>query len=114
MGALVKGEQKTVEPQIVDTLGGSMHVRGDSDAATTPHGQLVFFAQFLAATGVFDRWVSQCPLPLMNPTTCDTAYFGGIDSITCTSSGIGCPSSTLYSFCAASLRNTSPRCWRSW
>ncbi len=60
MGALVKGEQETVEPQIVDPLGGSMHVRGDSCAAAMPHGQLVFFAQFLAAIGVFDRWVSQC------------------------------------------------------
>ena len=39
-----------------------MHVRWDEGAAATPHGQLVFFAQFLAATGVFDRWVSQCPL----------------------------------------------------
>ena len=48
--------------QVVDTLGGRMHVRWDADAAATPHGQLVFFAEFLAATGVFDRWVSACPL----------------------------------------------------
>ncbi len=34
----------------------------DSGAAATPHGQLVFFAEFLAATGVFERWVSSCPL----------------------------------------------------
>ena len=39
-----------------------MHVRWDEGAQATPHGQLVFFAQFLAATGVFERWVSQCPL----------------------------------------------------
>ena len=31
-------------------------------AAATPHGWLVFFAEFLATTGVFERWVSQCPL----------------------------------------------------
>lgn len=43
-------------PQVVDTLGGRMHVRWDEAAAATPHGQLVFFAEFLAATGVFDRW----------------------------------------------------------
>jgi hypothetical protein len=49
-------------PQVVDTLGGRMHVRWDEHAAATPNGQLVFFAQFLAATGVFDRWVSTCPL----------------------------------------------------
>ena len=39
-----------------------MHVRWDEGAAATPHGQLVFFAEFLAATGVFERWVSSCPL----------------------------------------------------
>ncbi len=47
---------------VVDTLGGRMHVRWDSGAAATPHGQLVFFAEFLGATGVFERWVSACPL----------------------------------------------------
>jgi hypothetical protein len=39
-----------------------MHVRWDEGAAATPHGQLVFFAEFLATTGVFERWVSSCPL----------------------------------------------------
>lgn len=39
-----------------------MHVRWDREAVATPHGQLVFFAEFLAATGVFERWVSACPL----------------------------------------------------
>ena len=53
------GEQP---PQVVDTLGGRMHVRWDEGAAATPHGQLVFFAEFLATTGVFDRWVASCPL----------------------------------------------------
>ena len=48
--------------QVVDTLGGRMHVRWDEGAAATPHGQLVFFAEFLATTGVFERWVSGCPL----------------------------------------------------
>ena len=50
------GRQGTGEgqpPQVVDTLGGRMHVRWDEGAAATPHGQLVFFAEFLAATGVF-------------------------------------------------------------
>jgi len=47
---------------VVDTLGGRMHVRWDETAAATPHGQLVFFAEFLATTGVFNRWVETCPL----------------------------------------------------
>jgi hypothetical protein len=37
-------------------------VRWDEGGAATPHGQLVFFAEFLAATGVFERWVAECPL----------------------------------------------------
>ncbi len=56
------GGEQPLEPQVVDTLGGRMHVRWDDGAAATPNGQLVFFAQFLSATGVFERWVSSCPL----------------------------------------------------
>ncbi len=48
--------------QVVDTLSGRLHVRWDETAPATPHGQLVFFAEFLATTGVFERWVSECPL----------------------------------------------------
>ena len=46
---------ESVQPQVVDTLGGRMHVRWDEGAAATPHGQLVFFAGFLATAEVFDR-----------------------------------------------------------
>jgi hypothetical protein len=48
--------------QVVDTLGERIHVRWDEGATATPHGQWVVFAEFLAATGVFERWVSSCPL----------------------------------------------------
>ncbi len=47
-GAGGSGQQS----QVVDTLGGCMHVRWDEHAAATPHGQMVFFAEFLAATVV--------------------------------------------------------------
>jgi hypothetical protein len=59
---LIRLGESDPTPQVVDTLGGRMHVRWDGEAAATPHGQLVFFAEFLAATGVFDRWVADCPL----------------------------------------------------
>ena len=36
------------EAMVVDTLGGRMRVRWDEQAQATPHGQLVFFAEFLA------------------------------------------------------------------
>ena len=64
------------EPQVVDTLGGRMHVRWDEGAAATPHGQLVFFAEFLAATGVFERWVSECrwPIAAATPRTSATCW----------------------------------------
>ena len=52
MGALAKLKEGGDQPQVVDTLGGRMHVRWDEGAAATPHGQLVFFAEFLATTGV--------------------------------------------------------------
>ena len=47
---------------VVDTGGGRMRVRWDETAQATPHGQLVFFAEFLRASGVFDQWVEACPL----------------------------------------------------
>lgn len=43
---------------MVDTLGGRMHIPWDEAAAALPNGQLVFFAEFPATTGVFDRWAS--------------------------------------------------------
>lgn len=51
-----------VEPMVVDTMGGRLHVSWDDKAQATPHGQLVFFAEFLNTTGVFDDWVQACPL----------------------------------------------------
>lgn len=51
---------------VVDTLGGRLHVHWDEGASATPNGQLVFFAEFLAAAGVFDRWVEECPLEYLS------------------------------------------------
>jgi hypothetical protein len=63
-------------PQVVDTLGGRLHVRWDDGAAATPHGLLVFFAEFLATAGVFERWVSSCPLPARVPQAEPTCSSG--------------------------------------
>jgi hypothetical protein len=60
--AVVQRGGEADEAMVVDTLGGRMHVRWDDTAQATPNGQLVFFAEFLAAAGVFDRWVEACPL----------------------------------------------------
>jgi hypothetical protein len=55
------------EAMVVQTMGGRMHVRWDESARATPHGQLVFFAEFLATAGVFERWVDECPLSYSSP-----------------------------------------------
>jgi hypothetical protein len=58
----IAAQNPAVEPMAVDTLGGRMHVSWDESAQATPNGQLVFFAEFLRAAGVFDEWVRACPL----------------------------------------------------
>ena len=55
------------DAMVVDTMGGRVHVRWDETAQATPHGQIVFFAEFLATAGVFDRWVRGCPLHYSSP-----------------------------------------------
>jgi hypothetical protein len=53
MGELIK-RRKTAVAQAsegflaVQTLGGRMQVRWDETAQATPHGQIVYFAEFLA------------------------------------------------------------------
>jgi hypothetical protein len=64
--------QASEEAMVADTMGGRMHVRWDESAQATPHGQLVFFAEFLATAGVFDRWVDGCPLRYSSPNASRT------------------------------------------
>jgi hypothetical protein len=45
-----------------ETFGGKIHVEWDPTAAVTPIGQLPFFIQFLKVGGLFEPWVSSCPL----------------------------------------------------
>jgi hypothetical protein len=59
--------QASEAAMVADTMGGRVHVRWDETAQATPHGQIVFFAEFLATAGVFDRWVQACPLHYSSP-----------------------------------------------
>lgn len=54
-------------PLGVDTLGGRVHVEWDQQAPMTPLGQLVFFAQFLKASGLFSRYCEEAPLKYRSP-----------------------------------------------
>ena len=72
MGAHPQGELKMQEnrglvyaggdPMLVDTGGGRYHVAWDDTAPLTPMGQLVFFAQFLKVTELFERFCKDAPL----------------------------------------------------
>ena len=72
MGELIK-RSKTAVAQAseafvaVQTMGGRIHVRWDETAQATPHGQIVYFAEFLATAGIFDSWVQSCPLHYSSP-----------------------------------------------
>jgi hypothetical protein len=68
--------QASEAAMVVDTMGGRMHVRWDETAQATPHGQIVFFAEFLATAGVFDRWV-QLPAAIQQPQLIATARCAG-------------------------------------
>ena len=63
-----------VKAMVVDTLGGRVQVSWDPESAATPFGQLVFFAEFLEVSGLFDAWVEECPL-IYNPTPRRSAMY---------------------------------------
>lgn len=44
------------------TPGGTMQVRWDERSNATAMGHLPFFSEFLEVSGVFERWVQECPL----------------------------------------------------
>ena len=64
-----RGEQPTVEVRsaIADTFAGRIHVEWDTTAPVTPFGQLPFFIDYLKQAGLFDAWVTDCPLSFTSP-----------------------------------------------
>jgi hypothetical protein len=56
-----------VGPITLDTFAGKLHVEWDPAAAVTPLGQLPFFIEFLKVSGLFERFVAQCPLEYESP-----------------------------------------------
>ena len=55
----------------LDTFGGRIHVEWDPGAAVTPLGQLPFFIEFLNVSGLFDAWVTDCPLSYQSNNASD-------------------------------------------
>ena len=60
---LERATREVLVPSLaVDTIGRRVHVEWDPLAPVTPLGQLVFFCQFLAASGLYSKWIAGCPL----------------------------------------------------
>src|SRR5258708_10179985 len=46
----------------VDTFAGKIHVKWVPDGAVSSLGMMAFFIEFLKTSGLFDKWVEDCPL----------------------------------------------------
>ena len=53
----------------IATAGGRFQVRWDENGSASALGQLVFFAEFLEVSGLFERWVAGCPLAYRSPNS---------------------------------------------
>src|SRR6201984_2580969 len=60
-------ERVSAETSVADTFAGRVHVEWDDAARVTPLGQLPFFIEYVKLGGLFDGWVSGCPLYFSSP-----------------------------------------------
>ncbi len=51
----------------VDTFAGRIHIEWDHNAAVTPMGQMPFFIEFLKASGIYEKFIEDCPLVYKSP-----------------------------------------------
>jgi len=56
----------------VQTPGGVFTVRWDERGSARALGQLAFFAEYLQATGLFERWLQSCSLSYTSPNAPET------------------------------------------
>src|SRR5450631_1305452 len=62
-----EGEEQTTGSQSphassLDTFAGKVHVKWSAEAAVSSLGLMPFFIEFLKTSGLFDKWVEECPL----------------------------------------------------
>jgi len=75
MKAVAAACQETIDTMVepvdetmqVRTPGGVFSVRWDERGSATALGQMAFFAEYLEATGLFERWLTSCPLSYTSP-----------------------------------------------
>ena len=51
----------------VETFGGSIQVRWEEDAGVSMYGPLTYFVEFLKVSGIWERFVDECPLRYRSP-----------------------------------------------
>jgi hypothetical protein len=71
-GALTEQAALVEQEMRLTTPGGRYQVRWDDTGSATALGQLAFFAEFLDVAGLFERWVTTCPMAYTSPNASDT------------------------------------------
>ena len=56
------GMQSSEAVTSIDTFAGKIHLKWVPDGAVSSLGLMAFFIEFLKTSGLFDRWVEDCPL----------------------------------------------------
>src|SRR6266702_4188934 len=51
----------------LDTFAGKIHVKWSPEATVSSLGLMPFFIEFLKTSGLFDKWVEDCPLRYTSP-----------------------------------------------
>src|SRR5271168_4939659 len=68
-----EGERKTVGLEAsetalsLDTFAGKIQLKWSPDGAVSSLGLMPFFIEFLKTSGLFERWVEECPLKYTSP-----------------------------------------------
>src|ERR1039457_3252784 len=58
----IVGDQPAEAVPSLDTFAGKVHVKWAPEAAVSSLGLMPFFIEFLKTSGLFDKWVEDCPL----------------------------------------------------
>ena len=58
----IAGNQPAETVTSLDTFAGKIHVKWAPEATVSSLGLMPFFIEFLKASGLFDKWVEDCPL----------------------------------------------------
>ncbi len=58
----ISGNQFAEPATSLDTFAGKIHVKWSPEATVSSLGLMPFFIEFLKTSGLFDKWVEDCPL----------------------------------------------------